>query len=332
LQKAPHILALALAILCVLSPAIVAQEVHHCAACGQAISGAYFETKGRFYHPEHFLCAYCGEPIKSAYTTYRGENYHSRCFEEHVALRCAICGGVVQGQYIIDFWGNAYHMRHKGEVPACDFCMRFITDELYDGSIRYSDGRILCRICAKSAVKKIGGARAIMRQVADHLRRFGIDVDTDRVQLHLIGLKQMQLLVHKPAHGLRGFADYQEERNLIGIRRRQQVDIYVLYGAPRIEMAATLAHELTHVWQFFNGSLEADPALSEGSCNYAAYLTLRKLGGPESEFIMQRMIDDDDPVYGGGFRRVKRYAEENGLANWLVLLRKNQSLPQYSQR
>lgn len=332
MQKAAFIITLTVALACASVSIVAAQEVHRCDACGETISGAYFETKGHFYHPQHFLCAQCNEPIKTAYTTYRGANYHGRCFQDHVALRCAVCGGVVQGQYIIDSWGNAYHMSHKGEVATCDFCMRFITEDLYDGSIRYSDGRTLCRLCHASAIKKIGEARRIMYEVADQLRRYGIDVDASRVQLHLTGLKKMQLLVHKHSHGLRGFADYQEERNIIGITRRRQVDVYLLYGAPRVEMAATLAHELTHVWQFFNGSLESDPALAEGSCNYAAYLTLRKIGGPEAEFIMQRMIDDDDAVYGEGFRRVKRYAEENGLADWLVLLKKNQPLPEYSQR
>lgn len=332
MQKAPQILALAFVLALGLVPAATGQEAHFCAACGDPISDGYFETKGHFYHPQHFLCAHCNEPIKSAYKSYKGSNYHDDCFKDHVALHCAVCGGVIEGQYIIDSWGNGYHISHRGEVPTCDFCMRFITHDLYDGSVNYSDGRTLCRVCHKSAVKKLDEARRLMREVARHLQRFGIDVDIDQVQLHMTGLKKMQLLVHKHSHGLRGFTDYQEEKNIIGMTRRRQVDVYVLYGSPRVEMMATLAHELTHVWQFFNGWLAADPALAEGSCNYAAYLTLRKVGGKEAEFIMQRMIDDDNAVYGEGFRRVKRYAEENGLARWLVLLESNGSLPQYSSR
>lgn len=314
------------------APDARAGETLYCEQCGQPISGAYFETLGHYYHPEHFLCTHCREPINGPYTSYRGGNYHKRCFEDHVALRCAVCGGVIQGQYIVDHWGNGYHMYHKGEVEECDFCMRFMTPDLAQGAVRFSDGRVLCRICHATSIKKLADARAIMGEVANHLRRFGLDIDTDDVRLHLTGHKKMQELVEKNAHGLRGFTDYQEEKNFFGVTRHRQVDVYVLYGSPRVEMFATLAHELTHVWQFFNGRLQSDPVLLEGSCNYASYLVMRKVGTPEAEFVMQRLIEDNDPVYGDGFRRVKRYAEENGLASWLDLLRKNRDLPQYSQR
>jgi hypothetical protein len=42
---------------------------------------------------------------------------------------------------------------------------------------------------------------------------------------------------------------------------------------------------------------------------------------------MEYMVKNEDPVYGDGFRRVKRYVEKHGLVAWLDLLReKNPSL------
>jgi hypothetical protein len=315
-----------------------AQETHNslggksCAHCGEPIAGAYFETKGQFYHPAHFTCAQCGEAITDSYTSYHGSNYHGRCFEQHVALRCAVCSGIIQGEYMVDFWGNGYHVEHRKDVAICDFCMRFMTNDLHKGSVNYSDGRTLCRICHTSAVKRVGEARLLMRDVANKLKTLGISVDISHVQLHLIGQKKMQELVGKSSHGLRGFTDYQEERGLFGRPSNREVHVYLLYGSPRVEMIATIAHELTHVWQFLSGQLKADRALAEGSCNYAAYLVLRTTDSDEARFIIQRMVDDDDPIYGDGFRRVRRYAEDNGLAAWLRMVKKNSDLPQYSRR
>jgi hypothetical protein len=34
------------------------------------------------------------------------------------------------------------------------------------------------------------------------------------------------------------------------------------------------------------------------------------------------MLNDSDPIYGEGFRRVKAYAEKEGLPAWLDLLKK----------
>jgi hypothetical protein len=90
---------------------------------------------------------------------------------------------------------------------------------------------------------------------------------------------------------------------------------------------STLAHELTHVWQFMAGRLKNDRALSEGSCNYAAYLVLQHYGGKQTEYAISNIIDDKDEIYGDGFRRVKRFAEENGIAAWLELLRKKNHFP-----
>jgi hypothetical protein len=325
---------LVLVLLCAISlPAVSsAQERPDCARCGSAIEGAYFETKGRRYHPAHFTCAHCGDAITDSYMSYQGSNYHNRCFEGHVALRCAVCSGFIQGQYIVDYWGNGYHLEHRKDVASCDFCMRFMTNDLHDGSVNYSDGRTLCRICHKSAVKRVGEARLLMRDVAERLSRCGIIVDITHVQLHLIGQKKMQRLVRKHSYGLRGFTDYQEERGLFGRPNNREAHVYLLYGSPRVEMMATIAHELTHVWQFFNGQLKADRALAEGSCNFASYLVLRMIDDDEARFIIQRMVDDEDPVYGGGFRRVRRYVEGNGLAAWLRMLKSNSDLPQYSSR
>ena len=320
-MKHALVLIFAVILVAVGAPRPAAGTAHVCSACGEAIEGSFFETKGNYYHPHHFVCEYCSSPITGQYTTYRSRNYHHKCFEGHIALRCVLCRLPIDGEYLVDYWGNAYHKRHASEVPTCDFCDRLLSAELREGGVRFSDGRSLCGDCHRSAVKKVRQARALMNRVAAQLRRIGMDFETVDLRLHLIGLKRMQEIANFRSHDLRGFTDYHEERNLFGRTSKRQIDVYLLYGMPKVEMIGTLAHELTHVWQFLSGRLDGDRALSEGSCNFASYWVLKQMApGREADFIIESMLRDEDEIYGEGFRRVKRYVERNGISRWLALM------------
>ena len=37
------------------------------------------------------------------------------------------------------------------------------------------------------------------------------------------------------------------------------------------------------------------------------------------------MLEDDDKIYGEGFRQVKDFIEERGLSQWLELLKKKKA-------
>ena len=163
-------------------------------------------------------------------------------------------------------------------------------------------------------------ANELMDEVAEDLARFGIKVHTHEIELHLMSKEGLRQYSGR-GHGTTGFTDYLLRKNLFGRTVEKRIRVNLLYGMPRTEMVGTLAHELTHVWQFTNGVLEQNANFAEGSCNYAAYLVLRKMDGPESEFVIETMLKDSDPVYGDGFRQVKTYAEANGLAAWLKLLK-----------
>lgn len=299
-----------------------AGDARTCAACGKPLGGSHFETGGRFYHPECFTCGHCGEPIMGAFTVFRGKNYHTPCFEKHVALRCAVCGGIIEGQYLLDYWGRAYHTHHKDDVLQCDFCRRFVTGSLADGMKRLPDGRTLCSKCAPTSVSGIREARSIMNEVAGELARFGIRVDPGPVELRLVGQGELARIADNHSHQTKGFTDYLVKRGAFGTVRSESMTVYMLDGMPRMQFAGTVAHELMHVWQFQKGCLDQDPALSEGSCNYAAYLVLKRTGGPEADFVIDGMLKDPDRVYGSGFRRVKMYVEREGVRAWLRALEK----------
>ena len=293
-----------------------------CGACGKPIGDSYFETGGKFYHPECFTCDHCGKPIKGPFTVFRGKRYHTTCFEENVALRCAVCGGVIEGKYLLDHWGNAYHTRHEGNVLQCDFCQRFVVGALGDGMKRLPDDRTLCSKCAPTSVVSVREARSILSKVADDLARFGITVEPKPIELRLVGQDELARIAENRSHETKGFTDYLVKKGPFGDVKSETIKVYILHGMPRTQVVCTAAHELMHIWQFRNGSLEQDPALSEGSCNFASYLILGQIGTAEAQFAIDGMLKDPDRVYGTGFRNVKRYVERQGIPAWLRLLEK----------
>jgi hypothetical protein len=298
-----------------------------CEKCGEIITGSYFETNGAFFHADCFLCGHCGAPIQGTYTTYREGNYHPDCFEDHVAKRCTLCDGIIQSEYLLDFWGNAYHISHQLETQTCEYCGRLIAPHTTRGGVHYSDGRYICNSCRDTAVTDKNDAMLVMSEVARHMRRFGMDVDIGDLELHVVGLKKMQQLSGRGSSRLTGFTDFEETKSLFGLVSKRRVDVYLLYGMPRIDVVSTLSHELAHVWQFSAGRLDNDEAFSEGSCNYASFLVLQNYNSRASDYVVANLVDDDNRIYGRGFRRVKTYADAEGIDAWLDRLSSRDRLP-----
>jgi len=298
-----------------------------CAACGQPIEGPVFQTRGLYYHAEHFTCAYCGKQIRGSYSEYGGKVYHNDCFQEHVALRCALCGEIIRGEYVQDYWGNSYCKRHDGEAPVCDSCGRFISQELTGGGVRYSDGRFLCNICRNETVDDIDEILSLVHDVAGVMKSFGMDVDYRGIKVDLVGRDHMQRLCGHHSDGLRGFTDYQEDFRVFGYAKNRRMHMYLLYGMPRMEIISTIAHELAHVWQFNHGRFKNERSWAEGSCNYASYRVLANYPGRESSFFRLSLSRDRDGVYGDGFRRVKTLVDAEGTKAWLRYLGTTEAFP-----
>jgi len=176
---------IAVSLLLVLVSLAVGSDSMRCAGCGKEITeGKWIEAEGLFFHSNHFLCdnckkplktlhyftnnglrydsacyfatiakrcAYCNEPIASEYIIQDGKNYHKRCYDEHIALHCSVCGEVIEGPFLYDQWGNSYHQSHEHE-PRCRYCGRLVTASS-EGGETYGDGRTVCGLCLKTAVK-----------------------------------------------------------------------------------------------------------------------------------------------------------------------------------
>jgi hypothetical protein len=273
------------------------------------------------------VCDYCGKQITGDYIITDSGTYHEHCYEDHVAVRCAVCGQIIDGEYYTDYWGNSVHAHHKGVIPQCEYCGRFISDYTTGGGYEYRDGRIVCRLCDKTAIIDSSDARNMMREVSVILNSRGIEITEDDLPLHLVDKNEMaELRADEEGHP-HGFTYARVTTTIGGIVVARRFEIYMLYGLPRMHFIATMAHELMHVWLHRNAPEDIDSILCEGSCNYAAFLVLEEFSGPERDFVMAVMRDDPDPVYGEGFRRVAEYVRRNGINSWLAYLQRNSNPP-----
>jgi hypothetical protein len=326
-----RVLAVLVVLLCVFGSAAASvgtpPSTPLCAACDKPVSGATFQTKGLIYHADCFRCAYCNRPIAGPYSEYKGKNYHNDCFSRHIALRCELCGDLIRGEYLQDFWNNSYCLRHDRDAPVCDSCGRFISEKTTGGGVRYDDGRYICNLCHPKSLTDIDDILALVHEVAGHMREMGLKVDYNGIRIHLIGREDMKSKSGHHSDGLRGFTDSREDFRVFGHSHGREMDMYLLYGMPRMELVSTIAHELGHVWQFNRGRFRNDRAWNEGSCNYIAYLVLSQYPGREAAFFRASLTRDDNQVYGDGFRRVKVLAETEGTRTWLKMLSRNTDFP-----
>jgi len=329
-----------------------------CDYCKDTIRGQYIEIDGKYYHPIHFLChecgkpiahtsfykkdghyfcadcyaklfkercALCGEPIMDNHVIFEGTHYHDSCFRKvHV---CALCGEFIDGPYIEDFWGNKYHAYHRDKAPSCDYCGRFISDELTGGAVEYDDGRLICGLCYASAVSERPAAEKILLETRDRLDRLGIHIVHPEIRLHLVDRHKLAEITRHADNRHMGHTRFTRVEET-GRPTSMEFDIYILHGMPRYYFTMIAAHELMHVWQFINAPDSNDASLCEGSCNYASYLVLKTYSAPEIDYLIHNLVNDQDEIYGEGFRRVKKFADDRGLTEWLALLRSSRHFPE----
>lgn len=81
---------------------------------------------------------------------------------------------------------------------------------------------------------------------------------------------------------------------------------------PKIEFAATLAHEILHIWQIENG-IQLPPLKCEGLCNIGSYIIYENMSAQKASYYKKNLMESPDPIYGDGFRLIYSIYEQYGL-------------------
>lgn len=200
----------------------------------------------------------------------------------------------------------------KGFVPDkpgskyCDFCGTELVGTEYE---ILSDGRERCMMCGKTAVKTEEEFREIYRTVIRNLEIFYGAKITAPVRVEMVNAKKLHRRLGKsfvPTGNCDG-------RVLgVAIKDKKGYSILVENGAPRMESTKTIAHELTHIWQYLNWDRKAilrnygkeqELEVYEGMAKWSeiqyAYLIGESAAAKREELITRARQDE----YGRGLRK-----------------------------
>ncbi len=308
---------------------VTSQTIIKCRYCGKRIIGKYVVYQGENYHFGCYeivvpRCQHCGEPLEGEYIEYEGRKYHESCYMNFVALRCDLCGKPLRGKYIEDFWGTKYHPEHT--VDRCEYCSRIISKNTTGGGFIYPDGRKICALCDRTAIMDGDDVDPVCENLESFFASQGIRVDIDRIPVHLVDRETLAVLSKDYSSNELGFCHY-EKTTINGRTASQSNTIYVLYGLPLRTFEGVLAHELMHAWINLNARRQPSPQLNEGSANYLAYLVYSRYDDKLARHLMANIAESEDPIYGDGFRMVKKYVDNYGFRALLKRLKTDATLP-----
>ena len=213
-------------------------------------------------------------------------------------------------QHIAKALEEAYNPRRK-DVHFCDFCGCELTAIEYDV---LQDGRERCMNCGKTAVRTLDEFKHLFLQVRERMETlYGVHIKIP-VLVKMITAEEMarrcgKVLTPSPGFDARAIG--------VAIRKGSRFTLYIENGAPRMSAASTIAHELTHIWQYQNwderqirrhyGARNVR-VIYEGMAMWAEIQYLMLIGEPayaKREEINARLRNDE---YGIGFRMfTKKY-------------------------
>ncbi len=134
----------------------------------------------------------------------------------------------------------------KANVKYCDFCGCEIYGVEYE---TLADGRERCINCGRTAIKTGEEFKKIFEDVKRNLESFfGIKINTG-IRVEMVNSKRL----HK-ALGKTFIPTPKSDGRILGvaISDKSGYTLMVENGSPRMASMLTMAHELTHIWQYLN--------------------------------------------------------------------------------
>ena len=166
---------------------------------------------------------------------------------------------------------------HKYGAHLCDFCGA----ELLGGEYELlKDGRERCNRCSMTAIKKVEDFRTLYKTVLRNMEAFyGIKLNVG-VKVRTTDAKHIAKHVGTEFVATPGF-----DGRVLGFAEKDKTgySIYIENGSPKLAATATIAHELTHIWQYTNCN-EAELIKKYGKQNM-----LEVYEGMAFTFIMQNI-------------------------------------------
>jgi hypothetical protein len=226
---------------------------------------------------------------------------------------CVVCGkGPLTGQIWLTKWGAVCNDCYKLE-DHCSICGLPVRDG--DGCVKTGDGRFICKFDKTNAVLDVAEAREVFTDARRELVGLfgsGFALNFPDVTVNLFDVDYWS--EKGRADGLHKFGFAYTRKSPSGDCTHEVV---LLSGRLRTEIAATAAHEYTHLW--INENRPADHLMdsdtTEAICELSAYKLMEARSQPEQ---MQRILDN--PYTHGEIKKLLALEQERGIGyilNWV---------------
>ncbi len=311
-------------------------ENRYCDQCGNKIKeGRPYLTYGEkiFCDNECFekslpKCNVCGKPVRSGYIQ-GGKNY---CSEECLSTTwesCVICGKKVNCGVHFGSKNGVFYCSECANKPVCSGCGMPNDCEVLP------DGRNICEKCRSSAINSFRKSMDIIREVRKLMDEFGFSTKHD-IEYRLVDLTELKKISDNQEMEL-GLYSHEQWKNTevtaksrLGMKLEEKTSvtmsdsfyIYILTDLPKDKFIEVVAHEQAHDWMEKYYPDIKEPVICEGWAEYAASLVNRHFG---HEYLNEKMKNNDNPVYGKGFRLISGIAEKGGIEKVLDFLQEKNS-------
>lgn len=199
--------------------------------------------------------------------------------DNHI-LTCHICGGAIEGRYYEDSYKRISCDRHP--IYQCYCCGRFCRPQQCSKINSYG---LFCIECHNRLIDKTATLR-IAKIVNDYYLQNHINIPEYSLKL----IKEENMVAEARASNVLGLAF-----------NKHPYEIHIIRHLSRTGFAGTLAHEVLHLWQYQHNFNTPD-LLCEGMCELGSYLFLKSINRPESDTRLSWIKQNNDKIYGEGFR------------------------------
>ncbi len=306
-------------------------KTYKCDVCGKRIRGEFIADSERNIYCSkkcaakagvavNAVCAVCGRRVKDGFVS-NGKYYCSeKCLQQSFP-QCSYCKKHVNGYFMARHNTVCICKECMENSQKCDLCKLPLTQQ----HLALDDGRLYCKYCMNNNIFSQEQAEMIFESIRQELKQsFGIATGHS-IAIHLVSLPEMDQLTGN--NGTKELGLFKTEATLSTNLETnetsivsEEYNIYVLYGLPIHKFYTVTVHELAHDWMT---EYVGQPSRQEITEGWAEFLAWRYAKSKNWQLPMLDIEENQDPVYGGGFRYLKPYLEPiSNPASIVKILRK----------
>lgn len=215
-------------------------------------------------------------------------------------MKCDFCNKDIDGQYLIDSWGQKFHPQHFDEAHRCGSCTNIIIHNMTPKPKKLFDGREICSHCLKDSILNDNQMALCVDAVYKFYKMGGIVFPENNIRFKFVYSFNL-------GENTLGRMDFNGDKYTVSM----------LKGLNKTLFCGVLTHELMHV--LINElQINFEMYESEGLCELAKYFALKMFDSKHAETWIKSMETNPDPIYGEGFRVMKeRVRQHKSIQNYL---------------